>query len=53
MARRTAWAPSQANASGGSDLDTIEAAWKAQALGLRFAASECVALRHAGCLDQV
>src|SRR5215510_6690149 len=33
---RAAWAPSKANPSGCTDLDTIEAAWKAQGLELRF-----------------
>jgi uncharacterized Ntn-hydrolase superfamily protein len=33
---RTAWAPSKANPSGMTDLDTIEAHWKAQGLDLRF-----------------
>jgi len=35
-ASRKAWAPSKANPSGCTDLDTIEAAWKAQGLDLRF-----------------
>jgi len=33
---RAAWAPSKANPSGCIDLDSIEAAWKAQGLDLRF-----------------
>ncbi len=33
---RKAWAPSKANPSGLTDLDTIEAAWKAQGLDLRL-----------------
>jgi uncharacterized Ntn-hydrolase superfamily protein len=33
---RAAWAPSKANPSGCTDLDTIEAAWQAQGLDLRF-----------------
>ncbi len=33
---RAAWAPSKANPSGCTDLDTIEATWKAQGLDLRF-----------------
>ncbi len=33
---RKAWAPSKANPSGCTDLDVIEAAWKAQGLDLRF-----------------
>jgi uncharacterized Ntn-hydrolase superfamily protein len=35
-ASRKAWAPSKANPSGMTDLDTIEAAWKAQGLDLRL-----------------
>ena len=33
---RQAWAPSKANPSGLTDLDTIEAGWKAQGLDLRL-----------------
>ena len=33
---RAAWAPSKANPSGCTDLDAIEAAWRAQGLDLRF-----------------
>ena len=33
---RKAWAPSKANPSGLTDLDTIEASWKAQGLDLRL-----------------
>ena len=33
---RRAWAPSKANPSGLTDLDTIEAGWKAQGLDLRL-----------------
>ena len=33
---RKAWAPSKANPSGLTDLDTIEAAWKAQGLDIRL-----------------
>jgi len=33
---RQAWAPSKANPSGLTDLDTIEASWKAQGLDLRL-----------------
>ena len=33
---RAAWAPSKANPSGCTDLNVIEAAWKAQGLNLRF-----------------
>jgi len=33
---RAAWAPSKANPSGCTDLNVIEAAWKAQGLDLRF-----------------
>lgn len=34
--QRAAWAPSKANPSGATDLDAIEAAWRAQGLNLRF-----------------
>jgi uncharacterized Ntn-hydrolase superfamily protein len=34
--QRRAWAPSKANPSGCTDLDLIEAAWKADGLDLRF-----------------
>jgi uncharacterized Ntn-hydrolase superfamily protein len=34
--QRAAWAPSKANPSGCTDLDAIEAAWRAQGLDLRF-----------------
>ena len=33
---RKGWAPSKANPSGLTDLDTIEASWKAQGLDLRL-----------------
>jgi uncharacterized Ntn-hydrolase superfamily protein len=33
---RKAWAPSKTNPSGMTDLDTIEGAWKAQGLDIRF-----------------
>jgi uncharacterized Ntn-hydrolase superfamily protein len=33
---RAAWAPSKANPSGCTDLDTFETAWNAQGLDLRF-----------------
>jgi uncharacterized Ntn-hydrolase superfamily protein len=33
---RKAWGPSKANPSGQTDLDLIEAAWKAQGLDIRF-----------------
>jgi uncharacterized Ntn-hydrolase superfamily protein len=33
---RKAWTPSKANPSGCTDLDVIEAAWKAQGLDIRF-----------------
>lgn len=33
---RRAWAPSKANPSGAADMDTIEAAWRAQGLDIRF-----------------
>jgi uncharacterized Ntn-hydrolase superfamily protein len=35
-AHRKSWAPTKANPSGSTDLDAIEAAWKAQGLELRF-----------------
>ncbi len=34
--QRSAWAPSKANPSGCTDLDLIEATWKAEGLDLRF-----------------
>jgi uncharacterized Ntn-hydrolase superfamily protein len=34
--QRAAWAPSKANPSGATDLDAIEASWRAQGLNLRF-----------------
>jgi uncharacterized Ntn-hydrolase superfamily protein len=35
-AHRKAWAPTKANPSGSTDLDAIEAVWKAQGLDIRF-----------------